>query len=316
MTIPTPEAWRSNGAFSNDEPLQLVWDSTSLGLFKECPRKYYYTMIEGWRSKKQSAHLTFGIAFHGALELYDKLRLQERKGHSESVLEAVKFCFISTATNNGDGTASPWTTDLSNKNLRTLVRTVVWYLEHFREDPAQTVVLSNGKPAVELSFKFDPGVRKGHLLAGHLDRLVTFADRHYVMDRKTTGGALSSHYFAQYSPDNQMTLYTLAGQVVYGFPTSGVIIDAAQVQVQSTRYARGITHRTTAQLEEWLEELNLWLTLAEQYVEARKWPMNEKSCGAFGGCVFRDICGRDPKVRHSFLASDFESHQWDPTKER
>ena len=33
---------QKNSSFSTEIPnLQLAWDSTSLGLLKECPRKYY-----------------------------------------------------------------------------------------------------------------------------------------------------------------------------------------------------------------------------------------------------------------------------------
>jgi hypothetical protein len=36
-------------AFSPSIPgLQFAFDSVSLGLLKECPRKYQYTILEGW----------------------------------------------------------------------------------------------------------------------------------------------------------------------------------------------------------------------------------------------------------------------------
>lgn len=50
---------------------QIAWDSTSLGLLKECPRKYYYTIILGYKPKRESVHLKFGLLYHGALEAYD-----------------------------------------------------------------------------------------------------------------------------------------------------------------------------------------------------------------------------------------------------
>jgi hypothetical protein len=56
--------------------LQWAWDSTSLALLKECPRKYHYVMVEGWRAKGESVHLRFGGLYHSALEQYDKLRAE------------------------------------------------------------------------------------------------------------------------------------------------------------------------------------------------------------------------------------------------
>src|ERR1700677_4105439 len=63
----------SNSSFSKTLPgLQLGVDSTSLGEFKQCPRKYFYSIIQGWQPKRTSVHLTFGILLHSAREVYDK----------------------------------------------------------------------------------------------------------------------------------------------------------------------------------------------------------------------------------------------------
>src|SRR5438046_4651295 len=51
--------------------MQLAWDSTSMGLLKECPRKYQLSILEGWTPKRTSVHLLFGLWYHGALERYD-----------------------------------------------------------------------------------------------------------------------------------------------------------------------------------------------------------------------------------------------------
>jgi hypothetical protein len=309
------EAWRSSGSFASDQPLQIVWDSTSLGLFKECPRKYYYTMVEGWSSKRTSTHLVFGIHYHAALEAYDKAKYLESMSHDEAQLAAVRYCF-----HEAHGPLAQ--SDLPAKTFRTLVRSVVWYLEQFADDPATTIQLANDRPAVELSFKFDPQVRPGFLLSGHIDRLVEMSGNVWVMDRKTTSGALTQGYFAQFRPDNQMSLYNIAGQMVYNAPSRGVIIDAAQVQVHSTRFMRGMAHRTPAEDEEFLGSLGFWWAQAEHMAEEyprrgpAAFPMNEKSCGSYGGCVFRQICGKSPSIRKDFLHADFQQHQWDPTVER
>lgn len=55
--------------------LQIAWDSTSLKLLMECPRKYQYTILEGWRTEESSVHLAFGGYFASAIETYKKARL-------------------------------------------------------------------------------------------------------------------------------------------------------------------------------------------------------------------------------------------------
>jgi hypothetical protein len=151
-----------------------------------------------------------------------------------------------------------------------------------------------------------------YLLCGHLDRVVEFGGQKYVMDRKTTGSSPTPHYFDGFAPDNQMSIYTLAARVQFSTPVAGVIIDAAQVAVGFTRFQRGFTYRTEAQLEEWLADFRFWTAQAEGFAEAGHWPMNDKSCGMYGGCTFRKICSKSPEVRERFLESDFERRPWNP----
>jgi len=321
--------------------VQFAWDSTSLGWFKECPRKYYYSMIEGYRSRGESVHLKFGILYHNALELYDKCRagvvernhnftkdgieydvpVCEVMDHDEACNYVVRDLLIETWDRE---TNSPWASDHNLKNRDNLVRSVVWYLEQFGDDndPATTVILQNGRPAVELSFRFE--VDDGLMLSGHLDRVVEFMGGHYVMDRKTSTTTISSYYFDQYQPDNQMSLYSYAAQVIYQTPVRGVIIDAAQIAVGFTRFERGMTYRTPAQLEEWLNDTRAYVWQAQAMGERMQsrvaqgkdavgaWPMNDKSCHKYGGCVFRDICSKDPHVRQIFLDSDYVREPWNP----
>lgn len=325
----------SDSPFLPGTDIQIAWDSTSLGWFKECPRKYQYSMILGLRSKGDSVHLVFGQWYHSCLEQYDKFR-STGMDHDQSMIEVVNNAMIMTW---GDG--KPITFDNPNKTRETLIRSVIWYLDHFKDDPAQTVILANGKPAVELSFRMEldygPGkkiipltvdeITKGqtiqqvtasrpYVLCGHLDRVVNFSGGAYVMDRKTSSTTITSNYFDQYDPDNQMSLYTLAAKVIYQTPVKGVIIDAVQVAVGFSRFSRGFTYRTDAQIEEWLADTKGWFALAERYASEGYWPMNDKSCHKYGGCPFRKVCSKSAEVRQKFLDSDFIAHPWNPLETR
>ncbi len=283
---------------------QFVWDSTSLGWFKSCPRKYYYSMIEGWqlRGTSQSVNIVFGLHYHRALETYDK-RLAYGDDRDTALLEVIRQTMIETYT---------WTSDDTAKNRATLIRSIVWYCDQFRDDPAVTMILANGKPAVELSFKLDIG--DGLILSGHLDRVVSYLGDYYVMDRKTTKSTISQHYFDKYKPDNQMTLYTIAGQMILNSPVKGVILDVAQCAVGFNAYGRGFTYRTGEQLDDWLTDLRYWSArawdLANKPINA--YPMNDTACDKFGGCAFRKVCGASPSVRSTILNSDYEKRKWNP----
>lgn len=294
--------------------VQYAWDSTSLGWLKECPRKYYYAMVVGWRPKHETVNLKFGALYHKGLEDYDRRRALG--ADHETALRDTVAALMNDTWDRGEK-PGPWVSDHNAKTRETLIRSVIWYLEHFKDDPAKTVMLENGQPAVELSFKMELPVPAynssvNYVLCGHLDRVVEYAGNTYVMDRKTSGSTISTSYFEQYDPDNQMSLYTLASKVIYHTPVKGVIIDAAQIAVGFTRFSRGFTYRTDAQITEWLDDLGFWMNLQTQLAEEGKWPMNDKSCHKYGGCHFRKVCSKSPEVREVFLNSDFIKQEWNP----
>lgn len=360
------EEKHSPSPFLPGTKVQFAWDSISLSWLKTCPRLYQYSMIEGWRAKGTGVHLKFGKLYHSALEFYDKLRLprpDDPHGHwgpdaydhdnalREVVLQVLHdtwdydkchacedgrardtgyICL--TCKGSGKMNGHSWASDHPAKNRETLIRSVIWYLDHFKDDPAATLILANGKPAVELSFRMEldwgpkaattykngyaVDLGQPYILSGHLDRVVEFGGQKYVMDRKTTGSSPTPHYFDGFAPDNQMSIYTLAARVQFSTPVAGVIIDAAQIAVGFTRFQRGFTYRTETQLEEFLTDAHYWFAQAEGFAQAGYWPMNDRACGMYGGCTFRKVCSKSPEVRERFLESDFERKPWNPLQNR
>lgn len=341
--------------------IRFAWDSTCLGALKTCPRLYQYQYVDFWGREDESVHLRFGQEYHTALQDYDISRAANI-GHDDAVFDVVKALLERTA----DYAPDPITKAGKYKSRAMLLRAIIWYLDEHRDDPAKTYIKADGKPAVELSFKFEldwgpkvpehewhwqggvhwkcsrcneevdeidgmvPESACGHqpyLLCGHLDSVKDFNGSLFVMDHKTSMTTLGDHYFDQWSPSNQMTLYSIASKVILDAPVKGVIINAAQLMLDyeksgepGARFVRGITYRTPDQLAEWLADLRYWLDAAERYAEADYFPMNDTSCDKFGGCKFRSICSKSPQVREKFLRSDYvqlkEEDRWNPLKPR
>lgn len=323
--------------------IQFAWDSTTIGALKTCPRLYQYQYVDGWSPKGDAIHLRFGGEYHKALEEYDDFRNQG-DDHETALRNVVRALLVRIADWDPDVTSRAGT----YKNPRTLVSLVIDYCDKFSDDPAKTVVRENGEMATELSFRFEldwgpttlkdikiadvmceeEKVGEGHefveqpyILCGHLDRVVEFNSDIMVMDRKTTTTTPSAYFFDQFSPNNQMSLYTIAGQVVLNMPIKGIIIDAAQVLLEKPNtFVRGFTYRTPDLSKEWLDDLKFWLHSAETYATLNYWPMNDTACDKFGGCRFRGVCSRDPSVRQRFLEADFVQlpleERWNPLKPR
>lgn len=306
-----------NASFSKALPkLQLFWDSVSIGALKTCPRFYELAIIEGWEPKGQrNVHLEFGLWMHSGRERYYHLRAQGKE-HETAVGEALYFVLAGTWNKI---LKRPWASDDPNKNRFTLIRSLCWYLDQWRDDPMQTLILADGNPAVELSFRYDTGLRTSAtsepiMLCGHLDRVGQSAGQNWLSDLKTTKhtikGFSASDYFAQFSPDNQMSLYDLAGKVVYSLPIAGLMVDAVQVAATFSRFHRSPVSRNDAQREEWFMAFEVYVKQAENYAQMNFWPMNDKACFR---CHFRPICSRPPGARQMWLESDYHRRSWDPT---
>lgn len=303
--------------------IQFAFDSTSIGYLKTCPRLYQYIMIEGWSHKGENVHLRFGSEYHRALQEYDLSRAAGIP-HDDALHDTIQELMLRIGDWWSDDQLLEMKGSATEKTKEALLRTVIWYLDKFKDDPAKTFILTDGKPAVEQSFRIELDLMaddsQPFLLCGHLDRVVEFNEELFVMDRKTTFMAPTSFFFDKFEPDNQMTLYSYAGQIVLHSPVRGVIIDAAQVKRDATEYGRGFTFRTPDQLKEWLEELRYWFALAEQFAISDRWPMNDTACDKFGGCRFREICSKSPSVREKFLKANFvqlpEEDRWNPLKPR
>ncbi len=324
---------------------QFCWDSTSLSLASTCWRKYYYKLIEGWQPDGGSAHLRFGSHYATALEHYYK-HIAAGLDPESALIEIVHEALIETWEHEWEevpadillesgainyatkrqripDTGAPWESLHNLKTRGNLIRTIIWYFDHFRDDPASVILLANGKPGVEYTFKLP--VDEGLILSGHIDRLVSYSDDPYVMDQKTTGSTISGRFFSEFDLSIQMSCYTFAGKMIYNLPVKGVIIDGAQIAVGFTRFERGFTFRSEPQLNEWYDEMmeitlegRKRFTLWQETGNAlRAFPRNLTACNNYGGCEFRDICSKPKEFRDQFLRGSFtKGEPWDPMKVR
>ena len=307
-----------NSAFSSEVPgLQLALDSTSLNE-AICLRKYYYSIICGWEPRQRSVDLTFGILVHRGKETYYKA-----KARGASHQEALRVCLKTVLVESWDQ-AHGRAIEMADpqKNRVSLVRALVWTLdESDGDDPFQTITLASGEAAAELSFRFDTGYRSrltgaSFLLCGHLDRIAEFGGQHYIEDTKTTRHQLDARWLSQFTPDNQFSTYTLAGQVVWHQEIAGMTVSGIQIGVNFVRSRRVLVPRPPSVIEEWHQDLGWKIAALERAAEAQYWPMDDRACGLYGGCKYRAVCARPPGARQQWLEADFTRRVWDPLQAR
>lgn len=290
--------------------IQFAWDATSISLFKTCPRKYYYTVILGYVLRVTPPPLAFGIHLHTLFQEWYKLILRVDK-HT-ALLRIVKLAGLLGETLPSGDTA---------RSKESLVRTIVWYLDHFWDDKVKTIILPNDQPAVEHHFKLQIMEHLGILvyICGHIDRLVSW-DRHvWACDYKSTKYALNPQFFAKFKLSTQIPLYVTATHITQSelSPTAhGAIIDGIQLGVNFTRFARMPISFSLEEIDEYILSLQYWIKQAMNACLENVFPPNEESCDKYGGCVFREICSKPPARREAFLKGHFTTQLWDPLRRR
>jgi len=335
--------------------IQFVWDSTSLKTADSCQVKYNLQILQGWQPKGEAVHLRFGQHYATALEHFYKRVFVDGEDEETATIGVVeealtdtwefpvcpecegsgrvpdhsyaeegieiddpnpmKDCPNCTGTGRSLEGGKPWDSMHNLKTRESLIRSIVWYLDHFSDEPLPIVLSPEGVPLVEHSFLLP--VDNGIVFSGHLDRVVNYSDGIWIMDQKTTGSTISPRYFDSYNPDHQMSMYSFAGKAIFATPVTGVIIDAAQIAVGFTRFERGFTTRTVAQLDEWYDDTMELIEATRTATRNQHFRHNPMSCGNYGGCPFRGICGRSPEVREQFLKGGFDKTEgWDPAARR
>ena len=328
---------------------QTVWDSTALGWLKTCPKLYQYQMLDQWEPRNKGIHLVFGGLYAASLERYAHAKASGLS-HDDSTRAMVRWAMENSGDRtclhcegageieegdlypecpecngtgqgpwrawdpslNPDGTPNP---DANVKNRYTLLRSLVWNVEDRALSPFTTLIRANGKPAVELTFNFEAFSIDGEAvsLSGHLDEVVEAFGQRFVRDDKTTKGSLGAQYFAQYTPNNQMSLYSVAGKVILDTPVAGVLVKAAQIGVGFTRFQTAQVTRPEAVLTEWMHDTEFWIRQAKGFAERGHWPMNDRSCFL---CSFKSICKVSPSHREAHLRQDFRVRAWNPLEAR
>jgi PD-(D/E)XK nuclease superfamily len=312
-----------NSSFSEKLPtLQIYIDSSSLSEFKICPRRYYYSMVLGRQPSAENIHLTFGTLLHKAVEMYHKARFHRDGGltHIDALRASVKWLMKVTWDKENN---RPWSSGDKYKNRFTLIRTVVWYLDIHQEDLLTTALLQDGRPAVELPFTIDSGYSsftgEEFRLCGTLDRIAIFQPdkNYYVTDIKTTQSTMGDFYFKKFTPDNQVSTYSIAGSIAYNMPVQGLIIDGIQIAIEFSRFERALIERSQSQLTEWQEDLGYWLMNLNHCAETENWPRNDSACNLYGGCPFRAVCSQsNPNAATQVLMGAYRERIWDPLKNR
>ena len=276
-------------------------NASTFQVFKACPRKYLYEVLLAKGKGSDDPNLRFGSLIHAAKAIFET---NKARGAEHDLALQGAFRFLLTETWDS-ARAKPGFADDPLKNRATLLRTFVWFADQYREDACETALLPSGKPAVEVAFEFDAGVETTEgeqvTFVGTIDRIVRFNGATLVADTKTSSNA--KYLTARnYTPDGQFSLYVAAASVCFGVEADGILLDGIEVGPNATSFRREIVPRPREVIEEWLDDARVHLRRLSEAFAQNEWPQNDASCGMYGGCRFRGVCGASPAEREDLLA--------------
>lgn len=294
-------------------------DNYAITMFQACPAKYKLRIVDGWTSRRKSAALGFGGAFHHGLATWYKTASRAE------MLKAVK---------------DAWPDGMPSEDYRTLAKCCEVLMAYVAKYPMETFQVVEGPegPLIEISFTLDTGLYLSCFTCASMDKslptenvcshcgamkeileyggifdgLVEFSSAVYVLEHKTTS-QLGSYYFDQFRPNNQVTGYTWAAGLLSGKRVGGALINAIGVYKASTpKFERQITVRSEIEIAEWMESVYRTCEQIRQCERTGVWHLQTVACTMYGKCEFHQVhVLPHPKQRISLLEQEYINSTWD-----
>lgn len=292
-----------------------IVDSSKLRTYMDCPRKFFYEYVLGWRYEAPNNHLVFGTAWHAAVE---SLLLNDYS--KESVANAgLLFMKYYRAE------LPPSTDELyAPKRPIDALSALVSYAKRFKSDDklyefphtevGGVVLINKDSP---MHFKIDAIAR------------VRSTGKYLIMDHKTSQRK-SSKWSSGWQLSTQLLLYMHVLYCLY----SPEEVQGARVRgsffYKNSRHGfdEAVIDKTSPQMQAWINSCNKWyddlkndmdILLWEDNDEElvmRSFPQNDQACTKYFGCPYLDFCNAwpNPLTRCESPPIGFRVEHWDPTK--
>lgn len=301
-------------------PSWQVLDSTKMKAYKECPRKFFYEYLLGWRPDTTSIDLKFGEALHESLALiHEKMDLSD---------ETIALSFNEFAHVYGEAFPQSEWGDYAPKNpegaLAALVAYASTYGDDFQHASTKYVEVGGSVP-----IAFEPTERRMHF---RLDTLMEDKKGNFFCrEHKTTGGNFSRMWRDDFYLSLQVGTYIHAQYCI--FPRErvrGVEINGISLRTLKSGpkidFERVPCWWTNAQMSQWLWTVNdIWSDIemelerlascaAEDAVMCA-FPINPSGCTKYRGCTYHDFCisWANPLAHCRQIPPSLSIDFWDPS---
>jgi hypothetical protein len=309
------------------QPTWHIQDASKVKTFMECPRKYFYEYVLGWRREGLNNHLVFGDAWHkGLAVLYD-----EGFDKVERAVEAFLKAYRQKVDPEQDDIfhpKTPWRAALAYG----------CYALQYKSDPVEMPVAEyDGRKMIEVAGNVM--LSKDREMSFIIDTICEH-NGYIILEHKTgssTWGWENQWYLSPQIWTYIHVLYSMfsenevRGAIVNGWFWKKTKHDVAKDEKDPMRnfdHLRVPIYRNGPDMEAGLVNIIWWLDqIAWNFDELANcsrdnrtlacFPMNNTGCGNWGGCSYLDFCRtwQNPLQYSDEPPMGFQQDFWNPLEE-
>jgi len=296
-------------------PTHDVLDSTKIKAYQDCPRKFFFSYVLGWRTDGKNVHIAFGQGWHDAMEHLIHRRVQDGEYSAEAVMEAYDL-FESKFRSEMGGMIEE--THYA-KNASNAFEALKQYAKQWsRRDDFDVLFTETAGTAP---------IRNNRVIHFKSDAIIEDSKGIWSLEHKTTGRGGQS-WKDKWRLDFQVNAYSHALHCIFDEASvRGVKINGAILRKKNNEFLRIACPKDAKDLQLWLSECNHWVDMIErdmaQLAECSPsddvmvaFPRNPTSCCKFG-CSYPGLCSEwhNPLNKlHDGPPVGYEEDFWDPRR--
>lgn len=273
-------------------------DASSRGVAKNCLRKYFFSIVLGFKPTGINHYLQFGSVYHKFREVLEK-EWMEHKDQNKAYETAITVARIMWKGDPNEGVKNDFLT------MKRLIKSCEYAFEEWKKEKAQgqIEVLSVEQPFD--IFLSDGKTRRG----GKIDQILRWVTKPWIRDFKTS--TINEEYYQRYiNPNDQFSGYTSGGAKLIGEDVWGVFVEVLyNTKTVGPKIYNLKATRTNGQLKQWEEDQIAFEQILNMCRELDMWPANESHCRF---CDFHSVC-KLPTVssQQAQLIGNFKQQPWD-----
>ena len=276
-------------------------DFSGMSTFARCPRQYYWNYIQHLQADKTA--LINGSAYHEAKARY---YIERKNGLPHEFAKELALAELPPIM-------ALITKEDPKRNLSVAHATMSNYMDLWEHDQCKTI-------EVEVPFAMELGEA---LIVGKIDRVGAGAWGTVIEETKTTT-IVGTRWPRRAKPNMQIDTYVTAHYVLTGEMPFGGVLDIIpvtdKVGKKGTEPFRIPCPRTEADVESYIEDVQIWWATKKMYKENELWPKNPEVCVPLLGfeCSYSLLCSMYPSVKgleSIELPEHYKKEEWFPFPE-